>query len=130
MAYKRERRTYIMEFQDPEYKGLEIKVRSIPIKELKRLLVLDPESDDPKVRVESLDQLQRAFAKALDSWNMTGDDDQPLPTTFEYIDSEDPEFVLMCIQQWMKVISQVDDASPLDSNSKPGLMAGAQSPAS
>jgi hypothetical protein len=51
---------------------------------------------------------------------MTGDNDAPLPTTLEYIESEDVDFVMMCIGQWMKVISRVDDAAPLAVSSPPG----------
>ncbi len=117
MGYKRERRTYIMEFTDPEYEGLEIKVRSIPIRELTHLMTLDPESEDPKVRVSSINMLMSAFAEALVSWNMTDEAGDPLPATLEYIESEDSEFVLTCIAQWMATMSRVDDAAPLDDNS-------------
>ena len=130
MGYKRERRVYVMDFADPEYEGLEIKVRSIPIRELTHLMTLDPESDDPKVRESSINNLMAAFAEALVSWNMTDENDNPLPTTLEYIESEDSDFVMTCIAQWMKAISRVDDASPLDSNSKPGTAAEAPNPAS
>lgn len=119
-GYKRERRTYIMEFAEPEYEGLEIKVRSIPIRNLQYLMSLDPESEDIKIRGESINQMMCAFAEALVSWNMTDENDQPIPPTLEYIESEDVDFIMTCISEWMKVISQVDDASPLDSNSPPG----------
>lgn len=119
-GYKRERRTYVMEFEDPEYEGLEIKVRSLPIRNLQHLLSLNPESDDPKQRAESINQMMCAFAEALVSWNMTDENDDPLPTTLEYIESEDVDFIMTCISQWMKVVSQVDDASPLAEGSQPG----------
>ena len=119
-GYKRERRIYVMEFADPEFEGLELKVRSIPIRDLKHLMVLDPESDDPKIRAESINQLMCAFAEALVSWNMTDEKDVPLPATLEYIESEDVDFVMMCIGRWMRVVSSVDDASPLASNLPPG----------
>lgn len=119
-GYKRERRVYVMAFADPEFEGLEIKVRSIPIRELKHLMMLDPESEDAKARASAIDQLMCAFAEALESWNMTDENDNPLPTTLEYIESEDVDFIMMCIAQWMKVISRVDDASPLASNLQPG----------
>lgn len=119
-GYKRERRTYVMEFTDPEYEGLEVKVRSIPIRNLQHLLSLDPESTDMKVRAESINQMMCAFAEALVSWNMTDEDGNPIPTTLEYIESEDVDFIMTCISEWMKAVSQVDDASPLDESSQPG----------
>lgn len=119
-GYKRERRVYVMEFADPEFEGLEIKVRSIPIRDLKYLLALDPESEDLKTRGDSINQLMCAFAEALVSWNMTDENDEPLPATLEYIESEDVDFIMLCITQWMQVISGVNDASPLDENSQPG----------
>jgi len=119
-----------MEFADPEYEGLEIKVRSIPIRELTHLMTLDPESEDPTVRASSIDKLMSAFAEALVSWNMTDENGQPLPTTLEYIESEDTDFVMTCIAQWMKVITRVDDASPLGENSEHGQQVEAPSPRS
>jgi hypothetical protein len=119
-GYKRERRTYIMEFTDPEYEGLEIKVRSIPIRNLQHLMSLDPNAADVKVRAEAINQLMCAFAEALVSWNMTDENGEPLPTTLEYIESEDVDFIMTCIAQWMNAVSRVDDASPLDENSEPG----------
>ena len=130
MGYKRERRVYVMEFTDPQYEGLEIKVRSIPIRELTHLMTLDPEAEDATVRGSSIDKLMSAFAEALVSWNMTDENDQPLPTTLEYIESEDVDFIMACIGQWMQVVSRVDDASPLDSNSPPGQTTEAPSPLS
>lgn len=130
MNYKRERRVYVMEFADPAYAGLEIKVRSIPIRELTHLMTLDPESEDAELRASAIDKLISAFAEALVSWNMTDENDQPLPTTLEYIESEDADFVMACIAQWMAAVSRVDDASPLDGNSTPGRTAEAPSPLS
>jgi hypothetical protein len=54
------------------------------------------------------------------SWNMTDENGEPLPTTLEYIESEDVDFIMTCIAQWMNAVSRVDDASPLDENSEPG----------
>lgn len=130
MSYKRERRVYIMEFADPEYEGLEIQVRSIPIRELTHLMTLDPESEDPNVRASSIDKLMSAFAEALVSWNMTDENDNPLPTTLEYIESEDADFVMTCIAQWMKAMLGTDDASPLGENSQLGVVAEEPSPLS
>jgi hypothetical protein len=127
-GYKRARRTYIMEFTDPEYEGLEITVRSIPIRNLQHLMSLDPESTDLKVRSESIDQMTRAFAEALVSWNMTDENGEPLPTTLEYIESEDVDFIMSCIAQWMNAISRVDDSSPLDESSEPGQTAQGVAP--
>jgi hypothetical protein len=61
-----------------------------------------------------------AFAEALVSWNMTDEHDRPIPATLEYIESEDSDFVMLCIAQWMNAISRVNDASPLDESSQPG----------
>ncbi len=120
MAYKRERRVYVMTFDDPEYEGLEIRVRSIPIREFHSLLALDPESKDSAVRAESINKMLFAFAEALVSWNMTDENGSPLPTTLEYVESEDVDFIMMCITEWMQAISKVNDASPLDENSELG----------
>lgn len=118
-AYRRQRRVYILEFGDPQYEGLEIKVRSLPIRELTDLMVLDTESEDPQVRASSISTMMAAFAEALVSWNMTDEAGQPIPSTLEYIESEDADFIMMCISAWMRAVSSVADASPLDASSLP-----------
>jgi hypothetical protein len=92
--------------------------------------MLDPEDEDPNRRASSIDKLTAAFAEALVSWNMTDENDQPLPTTLAYLESEDADFVMTCIFQWMNAMNRVDDASPLDSNSQTGTTAEAPNPLS
>src|SRR5829696_3403980 len=106
-AYKRQRRVYVLEFTDPQYEGLEIKVRSIPIRELTDLMTLDTESEDPQVRASSIKMMMAAFTDALVSWNMADENGDPLPTTLEYVESEDSDFIMMCISAWMRAITTV-----------------------
>lgn len=119
-GYKRERRIFVLEFADPQYEGLVVKVRSIPIREWKHLLTLDSESDDPQIRLTSINQMMYAFSEALVFWNMEDDEGNPLPTTLEYLESEDSDFVMSLIMQWMAAVAKVDDASPLAEPLQPG----------
>jgi hypothetical protein len=119
MGYKRERRVYRLVFDDPEFEGLEVRARSIPIRDLKRLMALDTESDSKGDRAAAITEMMFSFAEALVSWNME-DDNGPVPPTLESIEAEDADFMMMIIGQWLSVISRVDDASPLPATSGSG----------
>ena len=119
-SYKRERRVYRLVFDDPEYEGLEIRVRSLPIGKLKTLIALDPEDESKEARAAAIEQLASSFAKALVSWNMTDEAGVPVPANLEALEDEDTDFVLMIIMQWLKVVSSVGDGSPLPGPSTSG----------
>ena len=120
MGFKRERRIYNLIFDDPEFNGLEVKVRSIPIRELRHLMSLDTEASDRIERAKAIDTLMQSFAGALVSWNMEDDNGRPLPTSLEYIESEDVDFIMMIVGQWLQVIARVGDDTPLPGTSSTG----------
>ena len=116
---KRNRRIYKLIFDDLD--GLWIRVRSIPIGQLQKLMALDLSIDgDSQTRTRAITDLLESFAGALEEWNYEDEDGNPLPPTLETLRDEDTDFIMQLAGQWLKTISQVTEDSDLGKGSTSG----------
>jgi hypothetical protein len=60
------------------------------------------------------------FGKRLVSWNLTDDDDQPIPATAEGLRQVDTSLVTALKTAWLQSIVGVHDADPLPRSSPSG----------
>lgn len=133
-GYRRQSKVYKLVFADPEMDGLIVRVRSIRIGELRELTEL-AQVDTSHVTPEDaakLDRLFEVFADALISWNVEDDQGAEVPATLEGVSSQDGDFVLLIVREWLRIF-QV--AGPLGNGSSGGgrsleesLAAASQSP--
>ena len=94
MGFRREPKTFLLVFDDPELAGLEVRARSLSIGEL--------EDDDL--------QVYESFAAALVSWNLEDEDGNSLPATLETVRSyPDVGFMNALAGAWIKAVTGVDD---------------------
>lgn len=127
MGYVRERRNYRLIFADEEYAGLEVVARSASVAAYRRIaemaskpFSMPPTADD----LIEIDNLYRAFADQLVSWNLEERDDDgavtAVPATLDGLQSQDLDFAMAIILAWMEAVGGV--AAPLDSASSSGAM--------
>lgn len=127
MGYKREKKVYKLKFEDAQYDGLEVKVKSLTMGELvgfTKLLEIKNNKADSEESLDAFDQLLENFSKSLVSWNLEDEDDTPVPTTKEGLMSQDPEFIFYVIESWLEAVAGVP--TPLSrpsENGKPSLVA-------
>jgi hypothetical protein len=114
MGYKRKFKTFVLEFEDREYSGLEVEMRSLPLGEFLRLSKIF-ESDDKTD--EQVEEMFRLFAKALVSWNMEDDGNEPIPATYASVLDLDLDFVLTILGAWIDGVASVAPTLGKDSNS-------------
>lgn len=119
MGYRKGRKIFVLEFADPEFEGLEVKAHSLPIGELRRLMMLDTDSDNEK-GAQATFELIEAFNDALISWNLEDDTGVSVPATLEGIEGQDLDFVMSIIGAWMSTMSSVGDGTPLAEPSTSG----------
>jgi hypothetical protein len=107
MGFKREPRTYLLVFDDPELEGLEVRARSLSVGEL---------NDDETTLLEN-------FANALVKWNLEDRDGNPLPATLETLNTyPDIDFINGLARAWIKAVAGVGDELGKDSDSgRPSL---------
>lgn len=117
--YREQRQIYKLIF--PDMDGLEIRVKSIPIGKLKKLMNADLENITEREAVGSADEMFTEFSKALVEWNLDDEDGNPVPPTLEGIEGRDIDFMMKIISIWLETVSGVPKGSPLAPSSNAGL---------
>lgn len=116
MGYKREVQAYKLVFEDPQFEGLEVTAKSLALRELFALQGLQEKvATDPA----ALEKVIRTLADAVVKWNLTDDDDQPVPCDFDGLSGLDMAFVVAIIEAWISAMGGVPKA-PLSASSAGG----------
>lgn len=119
MGYRPQRKTYVLEFEGEEYKGLEVKIRGLNTGQMLDIDTAREDGGDAAIRA-----MLKLMADQLVEWNVEDDDDQPVPMTFEGVCSLDLDFNWAVINAWQTAIAGV--AAPLDdasTSTEPSLVA-------
>lgn len=108
-GYKREPKHYRLKFEDPDMAGLEVVAKSIKLRDFLDISMAAAKvAANPTGATDDADLMYRQFADALVSWNLLGDDDQPVPATYEGMQGLELDFVLEVIHAWMEAIASVN----------------------
>lgn len=106
--YKRERPVFALKFADGDFEGLEVMARSLPLRGFFEIQKLSAKADeDPEVAEE----LMHKLAAVLVSWNLVGEDDRPVPPTYDGLVEQDLPFVLAILNAWMDAVTSVPNRS-------------------
>lgn len=105
MGYKRRPRTFLLSFEDEEYKGLEIEMKGLSVE---AFLTLSKVTSDDNQTPEQVGTMFRLFTTGLKSWNMEDEDGKPLPPTYDSVLTLDSDFVMDVLMAWMEGIGGVD----------------------
>lgn len=106
MGYKRNI-SYLLKFDDEDYEGLEVEMRSINVKtalQLQSQLKNVEEGNE-----EALKGGMKIFADHLVRWNLEDDRDNPIPATLESVYDLDLQFVVDLLASWMEVAAGVSN---------------------
>jgi hypothetical protein len=106
MGFKRTQTYYNLHFDDPQLDGLVVKLRRGSIRERMEFEALE----DWKARIDGL-------ASFLVEWNITDDDDQPLPTTAESLWSLEEPTLVAILRAYTEAVYP---AAPLEDPSTAG----------
>jgi hypothetical protein len=104
MGYKRKAKTFVLGFEDEEYKGLEVKCKSLPMGDF---LDVSGRFTKEKQTDEDVEAILKAFADSITEWNLEDDNDAQVPATLDGLKSLDLEFVFAMIAAWLGGISGV-----------------------
>ena len=122
--YQPKRKLYQLRFED--HPGFEVTMAGLSIdgfmalsRQAASMQGLDmaklkgPELD---AAMDQVDGLFTRFAGSLKSWNLDGDDGQPVPVTMGGVRTQDLDFILEIITAWMDAIASVDIPLPQPAN--------------
>lgn len=121
MGFVRNRRNYRLIFADEEFAGLEVVAKSASVSDYRRIAELATREFGTSPSAEDLvemDNLYRAFAQVLVSWNLEEPEGVAVPATLNGLLSQDLPFVQAIVLAWMDAIAGV--AAPLPTPSAGG----------
>lgn len=112
MGYQPPRKTYRLVFDEGEYAGLSVRVRSVPLGQFMALTRLAETAGDGKEQeaFAGMGELFEGFADALVDWNVE-DDGAPVPADLSGVYAQDFDFVMFLVGEWISAMGDV--AAPL-----------------
>lgn len=120
MGHKPKRTIYKLVFDDSDMHDLEVKARKPKLGTLAKIKALGGgvEGRDEEGIAAALDEMLAIFAKHLQEWNVTDDDDSPLPATLESLQDQDDVWCMEVIGAWVSAAKRVN--APLSTTSSGG----------
>lgn len=128
MGYKYSPKVQRIRFDEThEFAGLEMTVRSMPMGKFLRLLKMaEMRSQTPTAEdLEQTNDFFNLFGQNLVSWNMTDEEDNPVPATPDGVATLDFPFVTRLVMEYIDAVAGV--ATPLGGNSNSGATSQAPS---
>lgn len=118
MGFKREKIHRLTWEDDHELAGLEVRVASIPIGEFMDIEAILDRELPPRFKTfgEALDWMYARFGEALVSWNLEDKADQPIPADLEGLMTQDREFVMLVMRDWIEALRTVTRPLPKPSS--------------
>lgn len=101
-GYRKIPRIYTLKF-DKEFEGLEVRLKSIKIGEMRRMLRLIDSDEDNTTEV--LDGMVALISKGLVSWNLLEEDGTPVEPTREEVDELDFDLLKTILDEWLDQVS-------------------------
>ena len=118
MGFQPPQKVYKLVFEDRAYEGLIVKAKSAPIGQLLSLMSLanvDLANIQPE-QLQEVTDLFDMFADKLDEWNVDYSDGphkgEPVPANREGVRSQDGDFIVMIILEWINAIIGVSGPLP------------------
>jgi hypothetical protein len=112
MGYRRQRRLIRLTFEDPQYEGLEVRARSVPLGKVLAFVDLAGAGGFTPEHKEQLNDLFALFASALEFWNLEDEDGQAVPTTLAGLLEQDTDFVMELVLAWLDGVVNVPAPLP------------------
>lgn len=126
MGYRKAPTIYLLSFADPEYEGLEVRLKGVRLGKIRELFGLTQKGD---MSVEEMDKLLGIVEENLVSWNLEECDDDgepvlddngdpiPVPCNKEGLNAQEVQFVLDIVDTWLDGMTGVSEDLGKDSGS-------------
>lgn len=104
MGYRKIPTIYTLSFADPDYEGLEVRLKSVRLGRLRKMLKLSDEGN-----AEGFDEIVDLLVENLVSWNLENEDGVPVPATREGLDAQEIRFVMDIFSTWVNGMTGTDE---------------------
>jgi hypothetical protein len=114
VGFKRNPKIYRLKWEDGDYAGLEVNIRSLNMGQL-----LEAKSGKSASGKDGLEGTVELLADRIVDWNLEDEETgEAVPTTLDAMKGEDDDLILDIINRWMEAVSGV--SAPLDETSNSG----------
>lgn len=113
MGHKRNPKIYHLKWEDGDYEGLEVHVRSMTMGQL-----ISARTGKGYNGKDDIGGSVELLADRIVDWNLEDEDGTPVPVTLEAMHEEDDDLILAIISRWMEAVAGV--SAPLDETSNSG----------
>ncbi|MFF3511529.1 hypothetical protein [Streptomyces sp. NPDC002573] len=113
MGFKRNPKIYHLKWEDGEYAGLEVRVRSMSLGQL-----VASQKGTGYNGKEGIEGNIELFAERIVDWNLETEDGEPVPTTLDAIMGEDDDLIIDIVRRWNEAMAGVP--APLPESSPSG----------
>lgn len=104
MGYRRVPTIYELDFEGTEFEGLVVKMRSMRIGKMRKLLTsVQSEQDD--LTSDEMDELLGMFVENIVSWNLEDEYGTPVPATLEGVDAQEFDLVFQVMKVWLDAMT-------------------------
>lgn len=120
--FRKKATVFILKFEgdDEELDGLEVTIRSLPIREFLMLATLSEDIEKQGGMVAR--EMMRIFSEALIEWNLEDEGGREVPADLGGIHSMEMDFIMRIITAWMQKMGGVEDPlPPASSDGEPSL---------
>jgi hypothetical protein len=104
-GFRRKRKTYMLDFSDTEWDGLQVKVRGLTTGEYLQIVSLSGATDEDSKETELM---LRMLSSHIVSWNLE-DNGEPVGVSFEEIKENDFLMNMAIVNAWVAAISSVPE---------------------
>jgi hypothetical protein len=106
-------RTYKLVFEDPEFAGLEVRMRGLSLDRLVQISrVLQGENLVDQADDSGRTELFGLLADGLIGWNLEDEDGTPVPTDVAAIRAQPLDLVMQVVGAWRRAVTEV--SAPLE----------------
>jgi hypothetical protein len=112
-GFRRDKPLYRLKFEADEFAGLEVTAKSLPLRELFEFQQLQIQAAEDPAAAE---KIFRKLTDIIVSWNLLGDDDEPLPVSYDALAEQDMPFVMAIVEAWMGTMAGLPNHSSGSSN--------------
>lgn len=102
MGYRPRVDVYLLQFDDPEWVGLEVRVEEPSVAQIDAVAAMP---SDPQQADQAFRQLCEALAPALVEWNLEDRSGQPVPATLDGLRSQTIRTVRAVAGAWLNAVA-------------------------
>lgn len=116
MGYRRVPTIYELDFEGTDLDGLKVKMRSMRIGKIRKLLT-SIQSDADDLSAEEMDEMLKMFVENVVSWNLEDEYGNEVPCTMDGVDDQEFSLVFEVMKAWFDVMTGPSDDLGKDSDS-------------